>query len=166
MTTSDPTTPADPWLFFDMIGVPHLERFLDEGADFSSLPAGEIDSYASVAAVRWYGPTWKVRGEDAGDVLAGIFFHFVSSVVSGTNCTEHPDGRVTVKGVVDGGGDVEVTEERLRHWQWMLMLTAKREVADRFLAAVPTEVRDRAMARATSGEAEINARFAEIVMNV
>ncbi|MFP5256081.1 MAG: hypothetical protein ACLGI8_09555 [Acidimicrobiia bacterium] len=163
MTTTDQ---KDPWAFYDMLGVPHLERFLDDGANFVDLdiPETEVLWLAATAAIRWYGPQITVRGEDGAELMAGIFFHYVYSVMSGENLTNHPDGRVTVEGVVRGAGDIEVTEERVRHWQWMLMLFTRQDVADRFLEAVPQRIRAEAMARANDEQKHIDAAFYDQVL--
>ena len=45
-------------------------------------------------------------------------------------------------------GWVPVTESRMQHWQWLMTLMDDRNVAERFLAAVPAYVRDAAMTNA------------------
>lgn len=161
------TTERNPWAVYDAMEIPHLERFLDDGADFVGLDLTEEDvqGYASTAAVRWHGPPLVVRGDNAGDVMQDFFMEFVIKVtaIHGEDgrdfLTYHEDDRVTLEH--SGLGTVEVTDRTMRHWQWNLMLFAREDVAARFLAAVPDRIRAAAMERATmSGD---DAEFLAIV---
>lgn len=161
------TTTENIWAVYDAMGVPHLERFLDEGANFVDLDLTEDDvlGYAVNAAMCWYGPPLTHKGEDAREVMRLMFFEFVSNLSTSEGekaLTLHEDGRVTMT-VSWTPEEVEVDEHKMRHWQWLLMLFVSQELADRFLAAVPDRIRERAMARATSPDTADHAAFLEIV---
>lgn len=162
----------NPWAVYDAMGVPHLERFLDEGADFVGLDLTDEDvqSYAVAAATRWHGPALFLRNQDSAEVMAQFFAEFVIKVCAlededgNPTLTMHDDGRVTLDHSI--GGTAEVTEQSMRHWQWMFMLFAHEELAERFLAAVPERIRAAAMERATSREVAEIGTFYELMFPV
>lgn len=159
-------TTTNPWAIYDELDVPHLERFLDDGADFVALDLTEEDvsGYANNAAVRWYGPPVIVKGEDAGDVMAQTFFELICKVCvieEQDVCTFHDDGRVTV--ATSWGEELEVNEKSMRHWQWLLMVLTREDIANRFLDAVPSRFRVAAMEQARSNDAAEHAQFLEMM---
>ena len=161
----------NPWAVYDAMEVPHLERFLDEGADWDrwGIDQRDMESWARVAATRWYGPPVTVRGESGAEGMAQMYCELVIKISS------HPDpGQpdFVTYNEKDGtafvhpswGEPIEVTEERMRHWQWGLMIFSRQDMADRYLEAIPTWAREAAMAHALSEATATNVAFIDLMV--
>jgi hypothetical protein len=133
VTVTDPIT-----RFFDALEIPTLSRAIESGT-VNDRPSDDLENYARVALVRWHAvdehDMEMIRPEN--DLFASHFGHLLAVSISGDESYGYRvdvDGRVWVD--QDGVDPTEVTDDRLRHWQWMLTLLRDRKAADDFLAAV------------------------------
>lgn len=127
--------------FFDGLGVPTLRKTLAQpGGVLGVVDAEKAEPYCSFAAVIEGG------GDNLPDPAALVSFYadclLNVSCVDSKALREEPDGRVTLH--VEGLPPVEVTDESIRHWQWLICLFTIDALATRFLDSMPPAMRERA----------------------
>lgn len=166
MTTTDPmsTRPkfpprsfremVDP--FYAELGLTSLSAALESG-EVHGLPDEELQPYANTAAVAVHGGPVRSDGVDAQEEVREWMAWSLFQIIGGENLELRDDGSAWL---LEADGPTELTAVRVRHIEWVLELMTWRGVAERFLAAMTTEVRDRAMVRAAFSW---DAAFEEVV---
>lgn len=114
-------------IVFTDVGIPRLHDAIDAGT-VAAIAGEDLDVYATVAAVRLSPNSPPAEAAD----------YFADRIMSAIFPEEYP--------ALDG----EVTEESLRHWEWMMMLIRFEESARALLGALPVDRVAAAEGRAAS----------------
>jgi hypothetical protein len=156
MTTTDHKTEPEPAeardglrRFFEELGIPTLTWHLDQA--MAEMSDEGMVNYAKVAGAVTRGPRLvrERTGEDMNEAMRLAWAGIVLSVLTGEGLTEDEDGEVW--GTNLAGEPIMLTPEVVRHATFMWELFDSQEVAARFLAACPEQVRsiaEEAVARA------------------
>lgn len=102
---------------------PSLKTWLDEGCDLTVVP--DLESYARVILIARHRATQEQR-----DQLAGHFMRHLVIWLNGESVESPTDGRM-----------VEPSLANIRHAMWMVQGLTDMEVAERFEAALPEQIR-------------------------
>lgn len=113
---------------------PSLGTWLDEGCDLTVIPG--LESYAKVIVI-----AHRAAPAESRERLAAHFWQNLNTWLDGDNVTM-PDGEI-----------LEPSLDHIRHSMWMCEGLIDPDVAARFEAALPTEVRDVVLERLAEIEA-------------
>lgn len=152
-----------PWGFVSdilaAVGVQTLPEVLDAGTLTDVVGLEEQEQYAKIAAVNLFGGMGALvkDGDHPRGIMGAMFVRMIAAACSTDGPSRFDDvtGQMFVVHPVTGN-EVEVTEDSLRHWVWMVDLLGHDDLCERTLDALPESIRDAGMeaARESWGKAE------------
>lgn len=127
---------ADKWeLFFSSLGVRTLPSVLEAGDIALVVDRSEIEQYCAVAAAAWT-EGLPTATQEARDEMNGLYGRLVYAIVAGEGeIYREIDGEPYV--VFPDGDVVEVTPEKIRHWEWLRQIFHDGTMARRLLREAP-----------------------------
>lgn len=134
--------------FFKELGVPTLRATLDHpDGVLGVISAEDADVYCRFAAIV------EADGDPAARLLARLV-SFTADCLLNTIARDSEVCRLDDDGTphlhFDGLPPIEITAEKLRHWQWLLALIVIRDAPTHLLDSMPPAMRERAREHARS----------------
>ena len=132
--------------FYAALGVPMLRPTIAEGRVMDVITPDDAALYSKIAAFNVSGI--PMRSPEGDDLVPNLGLHMIQcithAVASDTEIIEQDAEGVTMK---TPDGPLRVTEQSLRHWEWILTLLSDTGAAAAFLEQVPESARREAEAR-------------------
>ncbi len=142
-----------------MLEIPTLNETIDRGRLVDVVSPQNLLAYTAVAMVRVAHDCPPGADELADEMACRLIVIFTADPGDTHRLRVDELGRLYL---VHEVGEVEVTDDRVRHWEWLLEIFRFPEAAQRLIDAVPDGIRDRAE-RDLEQRRGMNASFDAIV---
>lgn len=162
MTTTDPQYADHPFtVMFGALGIPRLRDAIDQGQLVDIVSPDDLFAYTAVATVRLSSDQPPGAAEMTEEMALRLICVLFKTPSETPRLREDDQGRLFLTTDFETATEVEVTDERVRHWEWLYSLFGSEEMARALLSAVPESLAERA--RVTVANRSTDVRFEEIV---
>lgn len=165
MSTTDPQYADHPFtIMFGMLGIPRLRDAIDLGQLVDLVSPDDLLAYTSVAMVKLSADQPPGAAELAEEMCLRLICVLSSTPSETPRLREDDQGRLFLTVDFETAEEVEITDEILRHWEWLFSLFDSAEVAQALVNAVPEPIAERARVAIASRSTDV--RFEEIVAGI